>query len=130
MRGNGVRVCNSKLYGVHTVWAVTDLSLSLLFRYSLIYQPTSTVAICKVTHDQKVASFGLKARRMIGVGTFIKETCSSMSLDITQDQGPSIIEATGQQMAPAGRRLILGPFRLVNHDCNPNAQVGANGTLL
>jgi hypothetical protein len=51
------------------------------------------------------------------------ETCSSMSLDCTSSPGPSVIEASSNQLGPMGPRLILGPFRLVNHDCKPNAQV-------
>jgi hypothetical protein len=69
------------------------------------------------------ASFGLKANRVIPMGVFIKETCSSMSADIFDEEGPSIILAKGSQLGPEGTRMILGPFRLVNHDCKPNGQV-------
>jgi hypothetical protein len=34
-----------------------------------------------------------------------------------------VIEAAPNQLGPMGQRLILGPFRFVNHDCKPNAQV-------
>ncbi|KAJ6597264.1 hypothetical protein DFH09DRAFT_808714, partial [Mycena vulgaris] len=33
------------------------------------------------------------------------------------------IEATTQQLKPVGSRLILGPLRFVNHDCNANSQL-------
>ena len=46
-----------------------------------------------------------------------------MSLDCTSTPGPSVIHAASNQLGPMGPRLILGPFRLVNHDCKPNAQV-------
>jgi len=100
--------------------------MSLLFRYTLINMPGSAVAISKVTHTRREASFGLKARRDIQVGSYIKETCSSMSLDQVSEQGPSIIEATSSQIPPSAPRLILGPFRFVNHDCEPNSQVSNN----
>lgn len=84
---------------------------------------TSAVKVMKVTHDGKEVSFGLKAHRDVQAGTYIKETCSSMSMDMIRGSGPSIIEASGSQLEPHGPRLILGPFRFVNHDCKPNAQV-------
>lgn len=97
--------------------------ISLLYRYSLLYSSGSCVGILKVSHTRRKATFGLKAIRAIPAGTFIMETCSSMSLDLASTQGPSIIDAAPNQLGPPGPRLILGPFRLVNHDCKPNAQV-------
>ena len=98
------------------------LSISLLYRYSLIYSSQSSVRILKMTHDRRRATFGLKARRFIPPGSYIMETCSSMSLDLASKPGPSTIESTLGQLGPLGPRLILGPFRLVNHDCKPTAQ--------
>jgi len=98
-------------------------SISLLYRYSLLYSSGSSVRIIKVTHTGQEASFGLKATHPIPAGTFIMETCSSMSLDCASAPGPSVIEAAPSQLGPLGQRLILGPFRFVNHDCKPNAQV-------
>ena len=98
-------------------------SISLLYRYSLLYSSRSSVRIIKVSHTGQEVSFGLKAIHPIPASTFIMETCSSMSLDCTSTPGPSVIEAAPNQLGPMGQRLILGPFRLVNHDCKPNAQV-------
>ena len=98
-------------------------SISLLYRYSLLYSSDSSVCIGKVTHSGEEASFGLKATRDIPDSTFIIETCSSMSLDCTSAPGISVIQAGPSQLGPVGPRLILGPFRFVNHDCKPNAQV-------
>ena len=83
------------------------------------------MSICKVVLDENSdkASYGLKANRAIPQGTFIKETCSSMSKDIFEGPGPSVILPTASQLGPQGPRMILGPFRLVNHDCKPNGQV-------
>ncbi|KAH9990190.1 hypothetical protein BJV77DRAFT_963544 [Russula vinacea] len=96
--------------------------VACLQQYTLINMPGSVVAISKVTHTRREAFFGLKARRDIQVGSYIKETCSSMSLDRVGEQGPSIIEATSSQIPPSVPRLILGPFHFVNHDCEPNSQ--------
>jgi hypothetical protein len=96
---------------------------SLLFRYSLLYSSGSSVRILKVTHTGHSASFGLKATRPIASGEFIMETCSSMSLDSVSTPGPSIIQSSSHQLGPHLPRLILGPFRFVNHDCSPNSQV-------
>ena len=92
--------------------------------------PTSAVKICKVMHTGNEASFGLEARRPIAVGMFIKETCSSMSTDRVSKGGPSIIEAKPSQNGPCGSRLILGPFQMVNHDCDPNAQVSVGDSCI
>ena len=108
---------------------LSHFSISLLYRYSLLYSSGSAVRIMKVSHNHQQASFGLKATRTIPAGVFILETCSSMSLGPASTSGPSVIEAAPNQLGPIGPRLILGPFRLVNHDCNPNAQVSFFNTL-
>ena len=100
-----------------------SFSISLLYRYSLIYSLGSRVSLLKMTHDRQKATFGLKAAQFIPSGSFIMETCSSMSLDKAFKPGPSTIEPTKKQLGPREPRLILGPFRLVNHDCKPNAHV-------
>ncbi|KZV64802.1 hypothetical protein PENSPDRAFT_562829, partial [Peniophora sp. CONT] len=46
-----------------------------------------------------------------------------MSSDTVSYDGPSIIESKRTPRGPAGRRLILGPFRCGNHDCGPVAQL-------
>ncbi len=110
----------------HVLLLPTHLShslVSLLYRYSLMYSSGSCAKILKVTHTCKKATFGLKATCSIPSGSFIMETCSSMSYDLASNPGPSIIEPALMQLGPQGPRLILGPFRLVNHDCKPNAQV-------
>ncbi|KAH7916944.1 hypothetical protein BV22DRAFT_967713, partial [Leucogyrophana mollusca] len=34
-----------------------------------------------------------------------------------------VIASSKNQKGPQGNRLILGPFRFANHDCNPNSQI-------
>jgi len=102
---------------------LSHFSISLLYRYSLIYSSGSRVRIRKVTHGHQKATFGLAATRMIPCGSYIMETCSSMSCDLASDSGPSIIEPAPRQLGPLGPRSILGPFRFINHDCGENAQV-------
>jgi hypothetical protein len=90
------------------------------------------VSICKVVldKDSDKASYGLKATCTIQQGTFIKETSSSMSTDVFEGLGPSVIQPTPGQLGPQGPRMILGPFRLVNHDCKPNGQVSGTPAYL
>ncbi|KAF8059086.1 hypothetical protein FPV67DRAFT_1427193 [Lyophyllum atratum] len=47
-----------------------------------------------------------------------------MSSDILPDTqtGISVIQSSSTQLPPLGHRLLLGPLRLVNHDCSPNTQ--------
>ena len=125
MKCVGWPACNSKFsFSCCLGWNWT--CTSLLFRYTLIKMPESAVAISKVTHTRREAFFGLKARRDIQVGSYIKETCSLTSLDQVGEQGPSIIEAMSSQILPSTPRLILGPFHFVNHDYGPNSQVSNN----
>ncbi len=93
-----------------------------------MYLPTIAVGLVKVSFDGKRVSSSMKVRHEIPVGVVIKETCSLMSLDKALTSGISVIQGSGNQLGPEVPRLILGPFRFVNHDCNPNAQVGAGGS--
>jgi hypothetical protein len=92
----------------------------------MMYSPTTAVGSMKVTYDEETVSYGMKARRDIPIGVAIKETCSSMSSDAALTPGPSIIEGSVKQLGPNVPRFILGPFRFLNHDCSPNAQVSAS----
>jgi len=103
---------------------------SLIFCYLLLKSSKSPVTICKVTHTGKSASFGLKATCKILAGVFLKETCSLMLVNIIKGPGPSIIQSAPKQLGVCCERLILGPFRLINHDCEPNAQVRRGARLL
>ncbi|KAI0310748.1 hypothetical protein OF83DRAFT_1030271, partial [Amylostereum chailletii] len=47
-----------------------------------------------------------------------------MSSDLVPTGGLSIIQSSLKQKGPRGPRMILGPFRFVNHDCDPNCHVG------
>lgn len=47
-----------------------------------------------------------------------------MSADLATDgRMISAIQAAPVQKGPQGVRIILGPFRFANHDCEPNCQV-------
>jgi hypothetical protein len=104
------------------------IKASLLYRYALMYLPMTAVGSVKVSFDMKTVSSGMKARHKIPAGTAIKETCSSMSSDATSGTGLSTIQGSNRQLGPNVPRIILGPFRFLNHDCSPNAQVGASGS--
>ena len=93
----------------------------MLLRYSILHSDHSPVKLAKVTYGGEIRA-GLEATRDIAAATYILSTCSSMSIDL-YGQGFSIIRGDPQQNGPVGNRLILGPFRLANHDCQPNCQV-------
>ncbi|KAI0321618.1 hypothetical protein OF83DRAFT_1050933 [Amylostereum chailletii] len=46
-----------------------------------------------------------------------------MSSDLVPAGGFSVVQSSSRQNGPHGPRMILGPFRFVNHDCNPNCQI-------
>lgn len=87
-----------------------------------MYQPESPVTLCKVQFNDTLA-FGLRAKRDLQPGTFIMETCTSMSSDLVRSSGPSIIQSDPKQAGPSGARAVLGPLRWANHDCKPKTQV-------
>ncbi|KAI0043541.1 hypothetical protein FA95DRAFT_1575056 [Auriscalpium vulgare] len=92
----------------------------------LLEHERSRVQIMRVVFASTVA-LGLKSRVGIEAGIALFETCSSMSSDRVTVGGPSIIERAPSQVGfgPSGPCAILGPFRLVNHDCEPNCQTAA-----
>lgn len=98
---------------------------SLLFRYFFLNSQHSSVRIDKVLFPGRPWCAGLAAVRSIDPATTIASTCSSMSADIWDPEhgALSVIECSPSQLGIRGGRLILGPFRFVNHDCNPNSQV-------
>ncbi|KAJ6618788.1 hypothetical protein B0H10DRAFT_1214281 [Mycena sp. CBHHK59/15] len=93
-----------------------------ILRYKLLYSPDSNVGLEKVVFGDGPITGGLKARKPITPGTYVLYACGSLSSDRYQP-GHATIEATTQQLGPTGSRLILGPLRFVNHDCNPNSQL-------
>ena len=101
---------------------------SLLARYhGMKEHQESLVAFEKVQfhldRNNKITC-GLKAKSRIGAGTVIPTTSSSMSSDEVERASVSTIQSSQRQLGPEGARIILRPFRFVNHDCSPNCQVG------
>jgi hypothetical protein len=90
-----------------------------------MYSAESPVKHEKVSFDGTTISLGLKARRDIPAGCPILSTSTSLSLDLVPPgmSGISVIEASSGQKGPLGRRVMLGPLRFANQDCQPNGQV-------
>lgn len=97
--------------------------LSLLLRYHLLYSDESLVSIDKVAFDGQAISIGLKASTDITAGVFLLSSSASMSSDTFKGGALSVIEAHRSQDGKKGKRLLLGPMRFINHDCNPNCEV-------
>jgi hypothetical protein len=101
------------------------IPFSLLTRYDLLYSEESPVILDKVSFDGNMISAGLKARIKIPASSPILSTSSSMSSDLIPAHlhGISVITSGHDQHGPLGPRLMLGPLRFANHDCEPNTQV-------
>jgi hypothetical protein len=101
------------------------ISSSLLSRYDLLYSEESPVGLDKVSFDGSTISAGLRAKRKIEASCPILSTSSSMSSDLIPGsyRSISVIESGPEQKGPLGPRLMLGPLRFANHDCEPNTQV-------
>jgi hypothetical protein len=76
----------------------------------------------KVCFDGGSISAGLVACCNIAAATVILSTCGSMSSDGSDVGGFSVIQPSSAQLGPQEPRIILGPFRFANHDCQPNCQ--------
>jgi hypothetical protein len=98
---------------------------SLLGRYDLLYSEESPVHLDKVSFDGDTISAGLKAKIKIPASCPILCTSSSMSSDLIPAplRCISVIVSAPDQNGPVGPRLMLGPLRFANHDCQPNTQV-------
>ena len=85
----------------------------------------SPIQLEKVSFESGVVAAGLKACKPIGGSTPILATCSSMSSDVIENGKDviSVVLSNSCQKGVQGPRLILGPFRFANHDCDPNCQV-------
>jgi hypothetical protein len=96
---------------------------SLLLRYFILYSPHSPVRLEKTAFNGSSICAGLKASNDIAASSVILATCGSMSSDLADAGGFSVIQSSRDQLGPHGLRMILGPFRFANHDCQPNCQV-------
>ncbi|PVF98359.1 SET domain-containing protein [Serendipita vermifera] len=64
---------------------------------------------------------GIFAIKPIQEGVFLFELLGVMSANIISLETPSTIQSHKCQNREIGSRLFIGPPRLVNHSCDPNA---------
>jgi hypothetical protein len=90
-----------------------------------LYSEESPVGLDKVSFDGITISAGLRAKRRILASSPVLSTSSSLSSDLIPGhlRSISVIESGSGQKGPRGPRLMLGPLRFANHDCQPNTQV-------
>jgi len=107
------------------------MNSSLLLRYTCLYTDYSHVSLEKVIFDGKVGG-GLIATHDIPAGTYLLSACGLMSSDGIPSGAPlhSVITPIRGQLGSQEERICLGPFRFVNHDCSPNAQVCTHATCV
>ena len=96
-----------------------------MLRYDVLFSDDSPVRLDKVSFDGVEMDGGVKAIEAIPAGIPILAMASSMSSDLIPGKATaiSVIQSHPSQSGLVGVRLMLGPVRFANHDCNPNCQV-------
>ncbi|TFK69906.1 hypothetical protein BDN72DRAFT_959219 [Pluteus cervinus] len=101
-----------------------EIMTGLLLRYFLSYSEDSPVRVRKTTKtgDDGVRTLcaELKAIRQIPALTYILSANGLVSSNEAESGGLFILQG---QPGTAEKRLILGPFRFLHHDCQPNCQI-------
>lgn len=107
---------------VHTY----TLACSLLRRYAIFFTPGAPV---RPTITRRVSlgivrlTYGLKSCQIIPSGTYMFNTCGSMSSNCIDLEGVLSVRRHPSQLGAIGARAVSGPLRLAQHDCKPNAEV-------
>ncbi|KAJ7284385.1 hypothetical protein C8J57DRAFT_1288277 [Mycena rebaudengoi] len=91
-----------------------------LCAYSILLAPWSVVAL-KVTHmgSTKELGFAVHASQPLKAGEIIYELAGLLSTDTEAPNFTRLAEMEADDGTP---RVLIGPIRLVNHDCSPNAE--------
>ncbi|VDC03496.1 unnamed protein product [Peniophora sp. CBMAI 1063] len=70
-------------------------------------------------------TYSLISAREIVQGSFMMETCSSISTNIADIDDDFCIETDHVSLGVPGSHIIIGPLRLAQHSCRPNAKLFA-----
>jgi hypothetical protein len=91
-------------------------------RYMLLWG-SNRVQLCGVDFGDGQRQRGIVATSHIPKGDFLWELCGVISEDVVTESTVSSIQPHPCQNMGEGPRLLVGPIRLVNHHCKPNAVV-------
>ncbi|PVF91286.1 SET domain-containing protein [Serendipita vermifera] len=99
-----------------------DEFIRSMARY-MIFKKSMRVRICGVKFQvDQPPQRGIMATSHIPKDTYLWEICGIISSDVLTGHTISSIEAHRCQGMGGGPRLLVGPIRLVNHHCDPNAR--------
>jgi histone-lysine N-methyltransferase SUV420H len=100
-------------------------------KYLSIYLPACPFEICSTTQYKSVEA-AIMARKSIEVGETIKFLCGTRA-PLTEDEEDRMVREDNSfsilRSSRHGVALMLGPTRFLNHDCDANARLVADGKL-
>jgi hypothetical protein len=115
---------------------LTFLRFSLSIRYHLMFAEDSNITLKRVKFGSGLpVCFGMRAKKDIPSSVAILRTATNVAADdpyrfdrkgthIPERVKLSVIKPHhGMKTSDSSPRIMLGPLRFVNHDCNPNAEV-------
>jgi hypothetical protein len=107
------------------VWSVFDFTPESrsISRWNMLIWSKRVNITSRTFNSYCPPQCAITASKNIPKNTYLWELIGVMSSNILSRPSASSIEAHPIQGYPRGPRLLVGPARLVNHSCNPNATV-------
>jgi len=105
---------------------VIDLTYRSMIGAACLIHESSAVQAAKLDLRVGGRELGVKARRSIPGGVMVYELFGATPIDVDgRHTKLSQIVKHESLTGPDGDRLLAGPMRLANHNCNPNCEVCA-----